>query len=90
MKGMPVLRAARQRGSSSGLGAVTKRTPLCTVLSHPIQTPPRQPGRESRVQSCQGLIPPCGAWPADHATQSYQSFSKQQLPNHRLIRRQAK
>eukprot|EP00955_Chlamydomonas_euryale_P083417 363859-Chlamydomonas_euryale.AAC.3 len=42
-KGMPVLSAARQRGSSSGLGAVTKGTPLRTALSHPIPTPTRQP-----------------------------------------------
>eukprot|EP00955_Chlamydomonas_euryale_P037559 350808-Chlamydomonas_euryale.AAC.5 len=36
IKGMSVLSAARQRGSSSGLGAVTKATPLRMVLSHPI------------------------------------------------------
>eukprot|EP00955_Chlamydomonas_euryale_P093247 364774-Chlamydomonas_euryale.AAC.10 len=50
-KGMPVLSVARQIGSSRGLGAVTKGTPLRTVLSHPIPTPPRQPGRENRAQS---------------------------------------
>eukprot|EP00955_Chlamydomonas_euryale_P076878 362814-Chlamydomonas_euryale.AAC.4 len=34
-KGSPVLSAARQRGSSSGLGAVTKDKPLRTPLRHP-------------------------------------------------------
>eukprot|EP00955_Chlamydomonas_euryale_P010015 107421-Chlamydomonas_euryale.AAC.12 len=32
---MPVLGAVRRRGSNSGLGAVTKGTPLRAVLSHP-------------------------------------------------------
>eukprot|EP00955_Chlamydomonas_euryale_P113979 366245-Chlamydomonas_euryale.AAC.14 len=50
-KDMPVLSVARQRVSSSGQGAVTKGTPLRTVLSHPIPTPPHQPGRENRAQS---------------------------------------
>eukprot|EP00955_Chlamydomonas_euryale_P088087 364349-Chlamydomonas_euryale.AAC.4 len=35
MKGMPVLSAARQRGPSSGLGAVTKGTPLRIVTWYP-------------------------------------------------------
>eukprot|EP00955_Chlamydomonas_euryale_P041365 351963-Chlamydomonas_euryale.AAC.2 len=51
MKDMPVLSIARQRGSSSGLGVVTKGTPLRTVLSHSIQNPSCQPGRENQVQS---------------------------------------
>eukprot|EP00955_Chlamydomonas_euryale_P096651 365025-Chlamydomonas_euryale.AAC.15 len=34
-EGYPVLNAARQRGSSSGLGAVTTGTSLCTAPSHP-------------------------------------------------------
>eukprot|EP00955_Chlamydomonas_euryale_P089388 364462-Chlamydomonas_euryale.AAC.8 len=51
MQGVPVLSVARQRGSSSGLGTVAKRTPLRTVLNHPIPTPPRQPGRENWGQS---------------------------------------
>eukprot|EP00955_Chlamydomonas_euryale_P107856 365806-Chlamydomonas_euryale.AAC.6 len=46
---MPVLSIARQRGSSSGLGAVTKVTPLRTVLRHPIPTPLCQPGRPRAV-----------------------------------------
>eukprot|EP00955_Chlamydomonas_euryale_P070117 360667-Chlamydomonas_euryale.AAC.14 len=49
IKGMPVLRAARQRRSSRELGAVTKGTPLGTVLSHPIPSPPRQPELEKAV-----------------------------------------
>eukprot|EP00955_Chlamydomonas_euryale_P055827 356231-Chlamydomonas_euryale.AAC.3 len=32
-------------------GTVTKGTPLCTVLSHPIPTPTRQPGHENRAQA---------------------------------------
>eukprot|EP00955_Chlamydomonas_euryale_P081805 363628-Chlamydomonas_euryale.AAC.7 len=47
-KGMPVLSAVRQSGSSSAKGTVTKGTPLRTVLSHPTPTPPRQPGRENQ------------------------------------------
>eukprot|EP00955_Chlamydomonas_euryale_P091557 364633-Chlamydomonas_euryale.AAC.2 len=78
---MGVLSAARQTGSCSGLGAVTKRTSLHAVLSHRVTTPPRKPGRENWAQSCNSHISLCGAWPADHSTQSYQPFSKQQLPN---------
>eukprot|EP00955_Chlamydomonas_euryale_P000185 2066-Chlamydomonas_euryale.AAC.5 len=74
---MPDLSAARQRGSRCGLGAVTKRTPLRTVLSHPVPTPPRQPERENRAQSCQRSIPPRRAWPADHATKAHQPFSRE-------------
>eukprot|EP00955_Chlamydomonas_euryale_P025007 263375-Chlamydomonas_euryale.AAC.1 len=48
---MPLLSVARQRGSSSGCGAVTKGPPLCMVLSHPIPTPTRQPGRENQAHS---------------------------------------
>eukprot|EP00955_Chlamydomonas_euryale_P093180 364768-Chlamydomonas_euryale.AAC.4 len=56
-KGMPVLSAARQRGSSSASrqGAVTKGTPLRTVLSHPISPPTCQPGRESRRRAAKAL-----------------------------------
>eukprot|EP00955_Chlamydomonas_euryale_P033992 349676-Chlamydomonas_euryale.AAC.2 len=39
-KGMPVLSIAWQGGSSSGQGAVTKGTPLRTVLSHPTHRGP--------------------------------------------------
>eukprot|EP00955_Chlamydomonas_euryale_P055141 356041-Chlamydomonas_euryale.AAC.4 len=53
---MPVLSAARQRGSSSGLGAVTKGMPLRMVLSLLIPPPPRQPGRNNRAKSCQCSI----------------------------------
>eukprot|EP00955_Chlamydomonas_euryale_P075771 362440-Chlamydomonas_euryale.AAC.1 len=38
VKGMHVFSTARQRGSSSGLCAVTKGTPVRTVLSHAIPT----------------------------------------------------
>eukprot|EP00955_Chlamydomonas_euryale_P063912 358812-Chlamydomonas_euryale.AAC.4 len=80
----------RQKGSSSGQGTVTKATPLRAVLGHPIATPPRQAGRENRAHSRLGpigiAILPRGAWPTDHATRSHQPFSKQQLPNHRLIK----
>eukprot|EP00955_Chlamydomonas_euryale_P044898 353000-Chlamydomonas_euryale.AAC.2 len=78
---MPVLSAARQRGSNSGLGAVTKGTPLRAVLSHRIPNLPRQPGSETWAQSCNSPIPPCGACPANHSTKSHQPFSKQQLLN---------
>eukprot|EP00955_Chlamydomonas_euryale_P068797 360234-Chlamydomonas_euryale.AAC.1 len=74
-KGMPVLSAARQRGSNSGLGAATKGTPLCAVLSHCMPTPPRKRGHENWAQSCNSPIPPCGAWPADHIAQ-LQSLQK--------------
>eukprot|EP00955_Chlamydomonas_euryale_P115851 366382-Chlamydomonas_euryale.AAC.7 len=84
--GMPVLSAARQRASRSGLGAITKGTPVRTVLSHPVPTPPRHPGRENRAQSHQSPIPPRGARPADHCTQSHQPFSKQQLLKNKLVR----
>eukprot|EP00955_Chlamydomonas_euryale_P117588 366485-Chlamydomonas_euryale.AAC.23 len=81
-KGMCVLSTAGQRGSSSGLGTVTKEMPLRMVLRHAIPTPPCQPGRENRAQRCQrSPIPPRAVWPADHSTQSYQPFSKQQLLN---------
>eukprot|EP00955_Chlamydomonas_euryale_P084764 364003-Chlamydomonas_euryale.AAC.12 len=46
-RGMPVWSVTRRRGSSSGLGDVTKVTPMRTVLSHRIQTPPRRPGRRN-------------------------------------------
>eukprot|EP00955_Chlamydomonas_euryale_P115209 366335-Chlamydomonas_euryale.AAC.11 len=52
---MPVLSVARQRGSSSGLGAVTKGMPLRTVLTRPIPTPPCLPGREHQAE----LPKPC-------------------------------
>eukprot|EP00955_Chlamydomonas_euryale_P100927 365313-Chlamydomonas_euryale.AAC.28 len=54
-KGMLVLSMVRQRGSNSGLGAVTKGTPLRAVLSHPIPALAHQPGRENRAQSCKAL-----------------------------------
>eukprot|EP00955_Chlamydomonas_euryale_P023733 250502-Chlamydomonas_euryale.AAC.5 len=85
---MPVLSEAIQRGSSSGLGAVTKGTPLRTVLSHPIPTPPTgtcEPGAEMPSS-----FPPRGAWPADHPPSRTSPFStspsKQQVLHHRLIR----
>eukprot|EP00955_Chlamydomonas_euryale_P051346 354857-Chlamydomonas_euryale.AAC.30 len=37
----------------------------------PHTNPTRQPGRENRTQSRSCLIPPRGAWPADHATQAH-------------------
>eukprot|EP00955_Chlamydomonas_euryale_P088020 364344-Chlamydomonas_euryale.AAC.6 len=46
-----VLSVARRRGSSSGLGTVTKSTPLRRVLGCPAPTPSRQLGRENRAQS---------------------------------------
>eukprot|EP00955_Chlamydomonas_euryale_P104657 365582-Chlamydomonas_euryale.AAC.13 len=45
---MPMLSGARQRESSSGLGAVTKGMPLHVVLSHPIPTPPPSGTRAGR------------------------------------------
>eukprot|EP00955_Chlamydomonas_euryale_P115633 366366-Chlamydomonas_euryale.AAC.16 len=86
MKGMPVLSAARQRGLSSGLGAVTKGTQLRKVRRQPMPCLLCQTGRENWAQSCQSPIFPLGAWPADHSTRSHQPFSKQQLQSHRLIR----
>eukprot|EP00955_Chlamydomonas_euryale_P043587 352630-Chlamydomonas_euryale.AAC.3 len=68
MKGMAVLSAARQRGSNSGLSAVTKGTLLRAVLVYPIPPPPRQPGGETWSQRHNSPIPPCGAWPADCST----------------------
>eukprot|EP00955_Chlamydomonas_euryale_P008077 85558-Chlamydomonas_euryale.AAC.2 len=48
---MPVLSAARQRGSISGLGAVTKGMPLRKVLSHPVPTTvSSKKTKEGRVQ----------------------------------------
>eukprot|EP00955_Chlamydomonas_euryale_P091490 364630-Chlamydomonas_euryale.AAC.1 len=38
-------------GSNPRRGAVTEGTPLRNVLSLPISTLPRQPGRENRAQS---------------------------------------
>eukprot|EP00955_Chlamydomonas_euryale_P040174 351612-Chlamydomonas_euryale.AAC.22 len=82
-KGMPALSAAWSRGSSSGQDTVTKGTPLRTVLSHPIPTPRRQPGRENRAQSRYPATWSAAYRPNSH---SHQPFSTQQLPNHRLIR----
>eukprot|EP00955_Chlamydomonas_euryale_P103013 365459-Chlamydomonas_euryale.AAC.2 len=39
-RGMPVLSVARQRGSNSRLGTVTKGTPLRAVLSNPRNVSP--------------------------------------------------
>eukprot|EP00955_Chlamydomonas_euryale_P041824 352129-Chlamydomonas_euryale.AAC.8 len=78
---MPVLNAARQRGSNSSLGAVTKGASLHhmdAVMSHPIPTRPCQPGREKWAQSNNSPIPPCRAWPADHSTQSYKPLSRKE------------
>eukprot|EP00955_Chlamydomonas_euryale_P002958 31146-Chlamydomonas_euryale.AAC.5 len=55
---MPAVSAARRKGSKSGLGAVTKGTPLRAVLNHPIPTPHGQAGRENWAQSCNGPVPP--------------------------------
>eukprot|EP00955_Chlamydomonas_euryale_P097463 365077-Chlamydomonas_euryale.AAC.13 len=52
---MPVLGVARQRASSSGLGAARKGTPLRMVLSHPIPTPPHQPGRRTGYRATKDL-----------------------------------
>eukprot|EP00955_Chlamydomonas_euryale_P073612 361794-Chlamydomonas_euryale.AAC.2 len=88
---MPVLSAARQRGSNSRLGAVTKGMPLCAVVTPPpwpYQPNPTRSGRDDQAQTCNIPILPHGAWPADHSTQSHQPFSKRQLFNLTPIRHQ--
>eukprot|EP00955_Chlamydomonas_euryale_P064365 358957-Chlamydomonas_euryale.AAC.1 len=55
MQSIPELSAARQMGSSSGLGATTIGTPTHAVLSHPIPSPPHQPGHTNPT-------PPTGNW----------------------------
>eukprot|EP00955_Chlamydomonas_euryale_P007544 79989-Chlamydomonas_euryale.AAC.8 len=72
---MLLLIAARQRGSSSGLGAVTKGTPLRTVLSHRTLVSQQQEPYPAR---CSVL--------ANHPTKPHQPLSKKTLRNRRPIR----
>eukprot|EP00955_Chlamydomonas_euryale_P099854 365247-Chlamydomonas_euryale.AAC.21 len=71
MQGMPVLSAARQMGSSSGLGVVTTGTPLLAVPSCPKPaTPPTSPKALPSTsgpsdlgvaRSCRSTRRPCSA-----------------------------
>eukprot|EP00955_Chlamydomonas_euryale_P081253 363549-Chlamydomonas_euryale.AAC.10 len=87
---MPVLSAARQRGKTSGRGAVTKEAPLCVALSPPIPNPSRRPGCERWAQSNNSPIPLHGSWSAYHPVQTHQLFRKQQWLDNRPIRHPAR
>eukprot|EP00955_Chlamydomonas_euryale_P069516 360479-Chlamydomonas_euryale.AAC.2 len=56
------------------------------ATAHGPEPPHTNPIQPTGTQSCQRSILPHGAWPADHATQARQPFSKQQLLDHRLVR----